>query len=325
MNNLISVIIPVYNSEKYLERCLASVISQTYRNLEIIIVNDGSQDRSVEIIEHFSVRDQRIIAIHQNNQGVSAARNAGLALAKGNCIGFVDADDELHLDMYEFLFSNLEKYEADISHCGFELVKSDQTVKFHDTGIVLVQNKAEALKELLSGIRIEPSTCNKLFKSEVLKYIRFAPDIKINEDLLFNIEAFNNAQRSIFEDVIKYRYKYNTGSASRSSKMLFIQEEVYKAAQKIRLLLQDDEMKEAAEKFYVSKLLTSLKSLKKNDLFNSALAQHHRAELKQNTTKNLGLRVSVLKSLLVYFPFFYDPFIYFYDMLFAKNQKWNNQ
>ncbi|MDQ0478174.1 glycosyltransferase [Chryseobacterium sp. MDT2-18] len=322
MNDLISVIIPVYNNAQYLERCLESVVSQTYRNLEIIIVNDGSQDRSAEIIECFSSRDHRIIAIHQKNQGVSAARNAGLAIAKGNCIGFVDADDEVHPDMYEFLYHNLEKYEVDISHCGFELVKSDPTVKFHDTGIVLVQNKVEALKELLAGDRVEPSTCNKLFKMEILKKIRFAVDIKINEDLLFNVEAFNNAQRSIFEDVVKYKYHHNPVSASRSSKILFIQEEVYKAAQKIRLLLQDDEMKEAVEKFYVTKLLTSLKSLKKHHLFASELAKRHRTELKQNTTKKLGLRVSILKNLLVYFPFFYHPFIYFYDMLFAKNQKW---
>lgn len=322
MNNLISVIIPVYTSAQYLERCLESVVSQTHRNLEIIIVNDGSEDGSAEIIDQFFARDQRIIAIHQKNQGVSAARNAGLALAKGNCVGFVDADDEVYPDMFEFLYHNLEKYKADISHCGFELVKEDETIKFHDTGVVLVQNKVEALKELLSGDRVEPSTCNKLFKSEVLKKIHFAPDIKINEDLLFNIEVFNNAQRSIFEDVVKYKYYHNPVSASRSSKILFIQKEVYKAAQKIRLLLQDEEMKEAAEKFYVSKLLTSLKSLKKHRLFRSEMALQLRSELKNNPTKNLGIRVSFLKNLLLYFPFFYDPFIYFYDLVFAKNQKW---
>ncbi|QDP85817.1 glycosyltransferase [Chryseobacterium sp. SNU WT5] len=322
MNNLISVIIPVFNSAQYLERCLDSVISQTHRNLEIIIVNDGSEDRSAGIIEQFSVRDQRIIAIHQENQGVSAARNAGLAIANGDYIGFVDADDEIYADMYEFLSHNLEKYEADISHCGFELVKEDETIKFHDTGIVLVQNKIEALKELLAGDRVEPSTCNNLFKREILKKIRFAVGVKINEDLLFNIEAFNNAQKTVFEDVVKYKYHHNPVSASHSSKILFIQEEVYKAAQKIRLLLQDAEMKEAVEKFYVTKLLTILKSLKKHHLFRSEMSLKLRSELKNNSTRNLGLRVSLLKNLLVYFPFFYNPFIYFYNLFFAKNQKW---
>lgn len=322
MNDLISVIIPVYNSAQYLERCLESVVSQTHRNLEIIIINDGSQDRSAEIIECFSSRDHRIIDIHQKNQGVSAARNVGLAIAKGNCIGFVDADDEVHPDMYEFLYHNLEKYEADISHCGFELIKADKTVKFHDTGVVLVQKRYEAINELLSGKHVEPGIWNKLYKKEIIGDVLFPTDIKINEDLLFNILVFKNNQKSVFEDRVKYRYMHVQTSASHSSQPLFIAEEVYKVAQRIKETLNSEEIKVEAEKFYVSKLLTSLKSLKKHHLFGSELAKRQRTELKQNTTKKLGLRVSVLKNLLVYFPFFYDPFIYFYDMLFAKNHKW---
>lgn len=324
MSDLISIIIPAYNAEQFLETTLRSVLAQTYQNIEIIIINDGSKDQTGEIADEWARKDNRILAIHQENQGVSAARNKGLEIVKGNLIGFVDADDEIEEGMYEFLYHNLQKYNADISHCGFELVKKAKIVQFHNTGVVLVQNRVLALEELLSGDRIEPSVCTKLFKKGILQNVRFATDIKINEDLLFNIEAFNNAQKSVFEDVIKYKYKYNSKSASRSTKTLLIQEEVYKAAHRIRVLLQDDVMKEAAEKFYVAKLLTSLKSLKKHHLFKTEIAKQHRTELKQNTTKNLGLRLSVLKNLLLYFPFFYDPFIYFYDLFFAKNQKWNN-
>lgn len=322
MNNLISVIIPVFNSAKYLERCLESVISQTHRNLEIIIINDGSQDGSAGIIEQFSLRDNRVIALHQKNQGVSAARNAGLALAKGNCIGFVDADDEVYPHMYEFLYHNLEKYKADISHCGFELVKSAETIKFHDTGIVLVQKRFEAIRELLSGKRVEPGIWNKLYKKEIIEDVLFPTDIKINEDLLFNVLVFKNSQKSVFEDRVKYRYRHVSTSASRSSQPLFIAEEVYKVAQRIRAILNSEEIKDEAEKFYVAKLLTSLKSLKKHRLLRSEMAQQLRSELKNDPTKNLGLRVSVLKNLLLYFPFFYGPFIYFYNLFFAKNQKW---
>ncbi len=325
MSDLITIIIPAYNAEQFLESCLRSITSQTFQNLEIILINDGSTDKTGEIADEWVRNDKRISALYQTNQGVSAARNKGLEIATGNLIGFVDADDEVENDMYDFLYQNLMKYDADISHCGFELVRKDHTVQFHNSGIILIQNKVEALNELLSGSRIEPSTCTKLYKKEIIKNVHFAPDIKINEDLLFNIEAFKNANRSVFEDVVKYRYKYNPGSASRSSKILFIQEEVYKAAQKIRLLLQDDEMKEVAEKFYVSKLLTSLKSLKKNNLFLTDLAKNHRKELKESKTKNLGLRLSVLKNLLVHFPFFYDAFIYFYNLFFANNQKWKKK
>lgn len=322
MNDLISIIIPAYNAEPFLETTLRSVVAQTYQNIEIIVVNDGSTDQTGEIADEWARKDERIIAIRQGNQGVSAARNKGLAIAKGNYIGFVDADDEIEPDMYEFLYDNIRKYDADISHCGFELVKKDKTVQFHNTGIILVQDRVQVLQELLAGTRVEPSACTKLFKKEIIQNIRFATDIKINEDLLFNMEAFNNSQKSIFEDVVKYKYQYNPNSASRSSKTLFIGEEVYKVANRIKMLFQDEEIKDSVEKFYVAKLLTTLKSLKKHRLFKSELAKQHRAELKRNTAKNLGLRLSVLKNLLVYFPFFYDPFIYFYDMLFATNQKW---
>jgi len=322
MNNLISIIIPAYNAEQFIEACLQSLRAQTYQNLEIIVVNDGSTDKTGKIATQWSQKDSRILVLYQENQGVSTARNAGLEIAKGDFIGFVDADDEVAEDMVEFLYTNLQKYDADISHCGFELVKPNEKVQFHNSGVILVQNKVEALKELLSGIRIEPSSCTKLFKKKILSNVRFATDIKINEDLLFNIEAFKNANKSVFEDVVKYKYNYNPTSASRSSKYLFIEEEVYKAAKRIRFLLQDDEIKEVVEKFYVAKLLTSLKSLKKNQLFSTELAKQYRIELKDNPVKNLGVRLFVLKTLLVYFPFLYNPFIYFYNLFFAKNQKW---
>ena len=324
MSHLISIIIPAYNAENFLESCLLSLTMQTFQKLEIIVVNDGSTDKKVEIAVNWARKDTRILVINQQNEGVSAARNAGLDIAKGNFIGFIDADDELELDMYEFLFQNLKKYNADISHCGFELVRKDRTIQFHNTKIVLVQNRVEALNEFLSGARIEPSACTKLFKKEILKNVRFANNFKLNEDLLFNIEAFKNAERTVFEDVIKYKYKYNSQSASHSTNILFIQEEIYKAAQKIRLLLQDDNMKDSAEKFYVVKLITSLKSLKKHHLFSTDLVRDLREELKASKTTKLGLRISVLKNLLVYFPSLYDVFIYFYNLLFAKNQKWND-
>lgn len=322
MNNLISVIIPVYNSEKYLESCLKSVVSQTHRNLEIILVNDGSEDRSAEIIENFSCKDQRIIVIHQKNQGVSAARNAGLVIAKGNCIGFVDADDEVYPDMYEFLYHYLEKYEAEISHCGFELVKSDQTVKFHDTGKVLVQNKSEAVKELLTGQRVEPSACTKLYKKTTIEKIIFSTDIKINEDLLFNIEAFKNAKKVVFEDQIKYRYLYHPSSASRTSFNLVKAQDIYTVANRIKNLLPEKEFTDEVNHFYAGKLLNNLKSLKGTHLFSSDLAELHRKEMRKLDTRNLGLRIRTLKTLLLDFPFLYDGFIFFYNLIFAKNQKW---
>src|SRR5690606_30971633 len=107
-----------------------------------------------------AAKDRRLVVINQQNKGVSTARNKGLATAKGGYIGFVDGDDEIDPDMYELLYRNIIEYQADISHCGLQLVKPHSTVQFHDTGILLVQNKYEAIKEILSGNRVEPSACN---------------------------------------------------------------------------------------------------------------------------------------------------------------------
>ena len=119
---MISVIVPVYNTEKFLKNCISSIANQTYKDLEIILVNDGSTDNSGKICDDFAQKDSRIKVIHQSNKGVGAARNAGLDVAKGAYIGFVDSDDILRPDMYEFLLNNLIVHNADISVCGVQKI-----------------------------------------------------------------------------------------------------------------------------------------------------------------------------------------------------------
>lgn len=116
-NEKISVIIPIYNVEAFLERCLNTVCGQSYKNLEIILVDDGSSDNCLKICKEFADKDDRIKVIHQSNQGVSAARNTGLDMATGDYIAFVDSDDYIHTEMYERLYSLLKKYDADMSAC----------------------------------------------------------------------------------------------------------------------------------------------------------------------------------------------------------------
>lgn len=322
MNDLITVIIPAYNAEKYIVNCVESVAAQTYQHLEIIVVNDGSTDLTGQLLDEIAKKDTRIKVIHQKNQGVSAARNTGLSQAKGDCIGFVDADDEVAQDMYEFLYHNLVTYHADISHCGYEHVKSNETIQFHGTGVVLVQDKTDAVKELLTGQRVEPSACTKLYKKSTIEKVLFPTDIKINEDLLFNIEAFRNAKVVVFEDQIKYCYRYNPASASRSSMVLDKSKDGYEVAKRIKKFLNDPELKKAVDHFYSAKLLANLKAFKAANLFESNLAKSHRQELRKINTKEMGLRIRTLKTLLLDLPFLYDGFIYFYNLIFAKNQKW---
>ena len=138
MNEKISIIIPVYNLEKYIKRTAESVLKQTYTNIEVIIVDDGSSDESWKIIQKIADKDNRVIPIHQENGGVTSARLKGVRRSTGEWIGFVDGDDEIESDMYEILLNNAKKYNADISHCGYQMIFEDGRVNyFHNTGCLV--------------------------------------------------------------------------------------------------------------------------------------------------------------------------------------------
>lgn len=324
MNELISIIIPVYNAEHFLERCLSSLLSQTYKNLEIILVNDGSTDNSANIINQFAKKDSRISPIHQNNQGVSTARNIGLKNANGDFIGFVDADDEVLPEMYEVLLKNALENKADISHCGFEVITRDSTVKFHGTGDFSILDKNQGVQEILSGTRVEPSVCNKIYKKNVIENLEFPTDIKINEDLLFNIEAFYKAETSVFNDVVLYRYINNGESASRSAFTEKKAKDIYEVAKRIKNLIKDKELEFSVNHFYISKLLLILQQLKQNNLYQTSFAKKLRAEVAKIDSKNMGKRIIITQILMVKFPMFYSLSRFFYDLFFMKNQKWKN-
>lgn len=218
---MISIIVPVYNLEKELPRCLDSILAQTYRNLEVIVVDDGSTDQSADVIRSYAEQDTRIKPFFQTNGGVTAARMHGIREASGEWIGFVDGDDEIEADMYERLLSNAVEHHAQISHCGYQMCFADGRVHyFHNTGCLLKQNRITALKELLTGSRIEPGLCNKIFHKSLLRSLlredAVPADIRINEDLLMNYRLFSAAEQTVFEDWCPYHYIVRSTSASRS-------------------------------------------------------------------------------------------------------------
>lgn len=190
----ISVIIPIYNVEPYLAECLDSVIHQTYKNLEIILVNDGSTDACPQICEDYAAQDHRIVLIHKKNGGLSDARNAGLAIATGDYISFVDSDDLLSLDFYQILLQTLIENEADIVECDFvkfedelKVAKKDilQEVEIYETEIALFQ--------LLNG-PLSIVVWNKIYKRNVVNGIEF-PFGKINEDAFWTYKVFAKAKK----------------------------------------------------------------------------------------------------------------------------------
>ena len=179
---LISIIIPVYKVEKYLEKCIQSVIKQTYENLQIILVDDGSPDNCGKICDEYAKKDHRIEVIHKSNGGLSDARNKGLEIAKGEYIGFVDSDDYIEADMYEVLYNLLKQYNADVSICNFYTVSQGKiAIKNVDSGIK-EYTRIEILKEILLDNNIQSYAWNKLYKKELFDEIKY-PVGKKYEDI----------------------------------------------------------------------------------------------------------------------------------------------
>lgn len=203
---MISVIIPVFNSQRYLRECVNSVRAQTYSDLQILLIDDGSTDESGAICDALAEEDKRIQVIHQPNRGVSAARNAGLKAAKGDLISFIDADDTLDPDMYEFLVHLMHEHDADISHCAYRHIVGEEVRLVHDTKQIYPQHRDEALQCLVGSRLFVGSLWNKLYRRDVLKELKFDEKIKINEDILYNYFAFKNAEKTVFADDAKYNY-----------------------------------------------------------------------------------------------------------------------
>lgn len=179
---LISIIIPVYKVEKYLEKCIQSVINQTYENLQIILVDDGSPDNCGKICDEYAQKDHRIEVIHKSNGGLSDARNKGLEIAKGEYIGFIDSDDYIESDMYEVLYNLLKQYNADVSICNFYTVSQGKiAIKNAENGIK-EYNRIEILKEVLLDNNIQSYAWNKLYKKELFDEIKY-PVGKKYEDI----------------------------------------------------------------------------------------------------------------------------------------------
>lgn len=213
MNPLISIIIPVYNVEQYLSKCLESIIKQTYNNIEIILIDDGSSDNSKKICDEYLQKDSRIVVIHKDNEGVSIARNTGLDIAKGEYISFIDADDYIDQDMYEFLLNNLIENNADISSCGYNKVFEDRIEKGIGSDSNLLLDNVDAVKETIKKRNLFPSVWAKLYKKDCIGDIRFNPSIKLSEDYLFCFETACRCQKYFHSKQSKYNYVMRESSA----------------------------------------------------------------------------------------------------------------
>lgn len=258
-NNIkISVIVPCYNIESYLPRCIESILVQTYKTLEIILISDGSTDGTDEVIREYAKKDSRIIPIFKANSGVSDTRNRGLDMATGDYIGFVDGDDYIEPEMYETLLKNAIENNADISHCGYQMVFPSRVDYYYNTGKKVIQDNKKGIRDIIVGDYVEPGIWNKLYRLDILKELRMPPDIKINEDVVFNFYAFVNSQKSVYEDLPFYHYILRKGSAATSKinqNKLFDPVRVRKEIFEYSLKYLDNEIQSVAYSSYLNSII----------------------------------------------------------------------
>ena len=213
---LISVIVPVYNVKPYLKKCFDSIVRQNYRNLEIILVDDGSTDGSGDLCEELARLNSRVRVIHKKNGGLGSARNAGMDAAKGEILSFVDSDDWIEPGMYDILTGILCKENAQIIACGIKKVSETGAVTYYQDNLEerCVYTREEALIELPKNERLSNSMCNKLFRRQTIQGLHINEQI-FYEDNPFTPQCFARAERIAYTAEPFYCYFERTGSISR--------------------------------------------------------------------------------------------------------------
>ncbi len=210
-NPKISVIIPVYNVEKYLRQCLDSVINQTYKNLEIILINDGSTDNSGKICEEYALNDERIKMIHKENGGISSARNTAIDTANGKFITFIDSDDDVELDYIDYLYNILKKFDCKMSVCTHNIIKKNKIKKSFNLKTDYKLSSQECIKKLLYNDGIDTSAWAKLYDKSLFDNIRY-PVGKLFEDIATTYKFFIKSKEIACGHLAKYNYNVRENS-----------------------------------------------------------------------------------------------------------------
>lgn len=234
-DELISIIVPVYNTGLYLEECLESIQKQTYKNIEIILVYTPCKDNSLEICKDIEKTDTRfkLVLNSTGKRGPGISRNIGISFVKGKYIGFVDSDDVIAIDMYEHLYRNIKKFEAEISICK----ESRKISKIYSNkkGKIKILNRVEALQNLLEGRLYFAELWNKLYLFETVKEIKFLENVYSGEDIMYVWKAISQADRVIYSSEMKYFYRYNPCGLSKTYR-----EEAVKEIKEIYNIIGED-------------------------------------------------------------------------------------
>lgn len=292
---MISVIVPVYKVEKYLKRCVASIQDQTYKNLEIILIDDGSPDECGKMCDEFAEKDTRIKVVHQKNGGLAKARNKGLEIAKGEYITFVDSDDMLEAQMMEMLLLMIkEDADIDISICGHRIVYEDKervSPKDEECKDNVILNQQELWEEIFG--QLNNAVWNKMYKRSVIGELRFPEGIIHGEDLIFNLNYLRKCNKGIINQTVGYNYlkRQNSITSSMFSKNKLYEIEAKDIALKIVEEYMPEQLENARKYCFRARMnvLRSIYKAKKNKVYFQEVSSYLRY-VKEN--------YSVVKSLL---------------------------
>lgn len=215
-NLLISVVVPIYKVERFLPKCVESILNQTYKNLEVILVDDGSPDNCPALCDSFAEQDSRIKVIHKKNGGMSDARNAGIEVATGDYVGFVDSDDYIDENMYEAMLTEALSNDAQIVECdSYAVYKDDKTEVYKSCDYKLYTNNRDIIYDYIEGNGIQTVVWNKLYRKEIIGDVRFEFG-KYHEDEIFTYQILAKATRLVHINKLYYYYVQRQGSVMNS-------------------------------------------------------------------------------------------------------------
>jgi glycosyltransferase involved in cell wall biosynthesis len=216
MDSLVSIIVPIYKVEKYLATCLNSIASQTFTNIQVILVNDGSPDNSQSICKKYCENDTRFELINKENGGLASARNAGLEKVKGDYIVCVDSDDWIEPNMVELLLKNMVDYKADMSVCSFYVNEGSSVKKEFFSKKISVLSQQDAIKNTITPGKFYGFAWNKMYKTELVADQRYDESILKGEDSPFSCEYILKCKKIVVQDIPLYHYRNDSVSISRS-------------------------------------------------------------------------------------------------------------
>jgi len=291
MTHLISVIVPVYNAEQYVERCVNSICNQTYKNLEIILVNDGSKDTSKDICESLVAKDSRITLINQENGGSSIARNTGLKNATGNIISFVDSDDYIEHNMLETMLQLMIDHDLEVVEV--ERNAASDTVRFDNS--FTIEDPIVTTKRIIKTTAFQ--VWKRIYKRSLVEGMRFIPKI-IHQDVFFTIDVINKVSKIGFLNSPMYRYNRDSEGIIRSKYSEMKRDVSVRATEYLKAnLIKDPSIQKELDTYIVGYYTGHFMVISRNTIFDKD--KSHRKKLRKDIIKSLRFSNVNLRTLMV--------------------------